>query len=326
MKTAIRSLLIAGVVFTLGIVSVESVQAFQLPGPDTSVTPSPTTTLWNFLGIPQAKNRIYDRLINRRGEHPLLERKDPILRIADPANLESEVPAIKAAAEIKADADLAKQKIKAIKYLSEVGCTCSSQKVDVQEALLAALDDCTEEVRYEAALAFCRTAGNPCCACGSSCCGEDVTAKLKDMAFGQDDEGCWHELSGRVRAAAMNALNACERIAGPTEADPPIRPRERPVEQTSTAPPSFAPPIRSRERPVEQASTAPRSFAPPNEAGLRMPLLPLMPTLGKVNPASFDSAGKTKTPYSTSLLRQPNSIDRAAPRPRFRGAVVSPEK
>ena len=295
MKTAIGPLLAAVVVVTLGTQSAESVQAADVPG---------VTTLWNFLGIPQGVNKVYDSVVNRHGGHPGLERKNPLKRIADPANLESEVPAIKAAAEIKADADLAKQKIKAIKYLSDVGCGCSSQKADVQEALLAALDDCTEEVRYEAALAFCRASGNPCNACGASCCGDDVTAKLKDMALGQDDDGCWKESSSRVRAAAMNALNACEMVAGPTEAEP---------EQI-------------RERPVEQTSTAPRTFDRSIGTELRIPLSPLMPLPGSVKPAGFVWAGKTKAVHSTSTLRQPNSDDRADPQTRFRGAVVTSAK
>lgn len=117
------------------------------------------TTLLNTLGIPQGVQRVQDALVNRNGNFPQLERKDPIRRIADPANLESDNPAIKTAAKIKKDQDLAKQKIKAIKHLSSVGCGCYP---GVAEALLAALEDCTEEVRYEAAVAFCEAAGTPC--------------------------------------------------------------------------------------------------------------------------------------------------------------------
>jgi hypothetical protein len=74
-----------------------------------------------------------------------------------PANLESQNPALKAAAKVKSEEDLAPQKIKAIKYLATIGCGCYP---GVREALLAALDDCTESVRYEAAIAFCQAAGN----------------------------------------------------------------------------------------------------------------------------------------------------------------------
>jgi hypothetical protein len=303
MRTTMGALLTAVVVLALGMGTPQPVKAAGVPGP---------TTLWNFLGIPQGINKVFDATVNRHGKHPGLERKDALKRIADPANLESEVPAIKAAAEIKADADLAKQKVKAIRYLSDVGCGCSSQKANVQEALLAALDDCTEEVRYEAALAFCRTSGNPCSACGASCCGEDVTAKLKDMAFGQDDEGCYHESSSRVRAAAMNALNACEMIAGPTPV-PPEQIRERPVEQPTTAP---------RTDPVKQT----RVHDPRIESELRIPLSPIMSVPGSVKPAGFVWAGRTQTAMPKSGLQQPKSAVRSVPETRFRGAVVAPVK
>ena len=295
MRTAMGAFLTAAVVLAFGMGTTQTARAAEVPG---------VTTLWNFLGIPQGINKIYDVTVNRHGLHPGLERKNPLKRIADPANLESEVPAIKAAAEIKADADLAKQKVKAIRYLSDVGCGCSSQKADVQEALLAALDDCTEEVRYEAALAFCRSSGNPCSTCGASCCGEDVTAKLKDMAYGQDDEGCWHESSSRVRAAAMNALNACEMVAGPTE----------------------APPEQIRERPVEQTSTAPGTFVPAIESELRMPRSPIISVPGNVKPAGFVWVGTTRDVRPKSVLRQPRSTNLSAPDARFRGAIVAPVK
>ncbi len=121
--------------------------------------PAAPNTLWSFLGIPQACNKIKDAHINKKGDKPCKERVPPLKRIADPANLESQNPAIKEAAKVKADEDLAPQKIKAIKYLATVGCGCYP---GVREALLAGLDDCTEEVRYQAAVAFSQAAGNPC--------------------------------------------------------------------------------------------------------------------------------------------------------------------
>jgi hypothetical protein len=183
-------------------------------------------TLWQFLGVPQTVHKSYDGLANRKGEHPGLERKPPLKALADPANLESDNPAIKAAAEIKQQEDLKPQKIKAIKYLSEIACGCYP---GVKEALLAALDDCTEDVRYEAAVAFCKAAGNPCSLCNrATCCDEKVREKLKDMALGTDANGCHKEPSARVRAAANMALRACNQIPraaplekkeGPTESE-----------------------------------------------------------------------------------------------------------
>lgn len=176
--------------------------------------PSPAT-LWKFLGFPQGAQKIRDARVNKKGNHPEWERKPKLKAIADPANAESPNPAIKAAAEIKAEEDLAPQKVKAIKYLATVGCGCAANKEDVKKALLAALDDCTEEVRYEAAVAFCQTAGDPCSVCTPSCCDAEVMNKLAELAKGKDAQGCWLEPSARVRAAASQALNACRQTFRP---------------------------------------------------------------------------------------------------------------
>ena len=190
----------------------------QGPAPPAAPAAAPVT-LWNWLGIPQGCHKIEDALINPLGKHPKLERKPALKKIADPANLDSPNPAIKAAAKAKADADLAPQKIKAIRYLATVCCGCAKNKDDVKEALLTALDDCTEDVRYEAALALCGCSGNVCTTCNSgSCCDAKIMNKLQKVSEGQDAQGCWLEPSARVRAAAANALNACRRIRGPEAA------------------------------------------------------------------------------------------------------------
>lgn len=172
-------------------------------------------TVWNKLGIPQGWQKFRDARVNSKGKHPQWEAKPKLLALADPANLASEVPAIKIAAEVKADQDLKDQKIKAVKYLASIGCGCYPQ---VKEALLASLDDCTEDVRYEAALAFCMASGNPCSFCNqNSCCDEEVMEKLKNIAEGMDDNDCYYEPSWRVRAAAGNALNACRAVIPPED-------------------------------------------------------------------------------------------------------------
>ena len=110
--------------------------------------------MWNYLGIPQGVNKVRDATSNHFGNHPDAERTNPLTRIADPANLDPKMPkSIQTAAKIKQQEDLAPQKIKAIKYLATVGCGCY-QKMGVREALLESLDDCTEDVRYEAAKAL----------------------------------------------------------------------------------------------------------------------------------------------------------------------------
>lgn len=192
--------------------------------------PAGPPTLWSFLGIPQGVHKLKDGHLNKHGDHPKLEHKPPLKRLADPANLEAQNPAIKAAAKIKTEEDLAPQKVKAIKYLATIGCGCYP---GVREALLAALEDCTEEVRYEAAEAFAEAAGNPCQFCNrGGCCSQAVIAKLEDMAHGLDDQGCPKEASARVRDAAERALNAC-RMVTPPEPTPSPRQKELPAETPS---------------------------------------------------------------------------------------------
>ncbi len=215
MRASHKIALAGGFVVCLGMIGWVWAQG---PVPVAAPAAAPAT-LWSFLGIPQGSNKIQDALVNPLGKHPKLERKPVLKKIADPANLESPNPAIKAAAKAKADADLAPQKIKAIRYLATVCCGCAKNKDDVKDALMGALDDCTEDVRYEAALALCGCSGNVCVTCNSgSCCDAKIMNKLQKVSEGQDAQGCWLESSARVRAAAANALNACRRIRGPEAA------------------------------------------------------------------------------------------------------------
>jgi hypothetical protein len=172
--------------------------------------PKPAT-LWSFLGIPQTYTRVSDNWSNRSGNRPNAERKPPLKRLADPANLESPNPAIKRAAEIKKEEDLAKQKIKAVKYLTQIGCGCYNRDGSITDALLKALDDCTEDVRYESVKAITDAAnGEACVNCkNKSCCSEELSNKLYEMAYERDDAGCFLEPSERVRLAAAEALRAC---------------------------------------------------------------------------------------------------------------------
>jgi hypothetical protein len=251
-----------------------SIMAILMGGPSFAAEP---TTLWNFLGIPQGVNKVRDATVNRRGNRPGLERKDPLKRIADPENLKSDNPAIKEAAKIKKEEDLKKQKIKAIKYLGTVGCGCYP---GVREALLAALDDCTEEVRLEAAIAFCEAAGNRCNRCEDGCCNAEVMQKLHEMAYGQNEKGCNIESSAEVRAAAANALNSC-RLKHPPGAAPetPIEPIPETPKEVPVAPPAPsvetpAPPAPGAETPKPPAPGA----APPKPPAPQASAAPLDPT------------------------------------------------
>lgn len=186
-------------------------------------------TLWRFMGIPQGIQKLQGATTNRRGNFPGREPTPPLKAIADPRNLEpGNGLAINKAAEIKQQEDLAPQKIKALKYLATIGCGCYP---GVEEAFAKSLkfgDECTEEVRYEAAKAMKKAAENNCAVCGKSCCCTAAMMQLlNDIATGKDDDGCFLEPSARVREAACEALLACRqrvRVAPAPAVAPPVVP------------------------------------------------------------------------------------------------------
>lgn len=172
----------------------------------------PKQTLPQFLGITGAFKGIgglLNRLRNRLGAiWPGLEAKPEVLAISDPANLDSPNPAVAAAAGVKAEEDGAAQKAKAIAYLASVGC--AGCYPGIEDALLAALDDCTELVRFETAKALRSTSTMPCknC-CRSACCGPKIREKLVKLAYETDSQGCYLEPSDRVRRMARLAIANC---------------------------------------------------------------------------------------------------------------------
>jgi len=179
-------------------------------------------TLAEFLGIPQclaATQQCCSQTLACLGFifpglGSALEPKPPLLPIADPANLESDNAAIQTAAKTKQEEDMAAQKIAALRYLATVGCGCYP---DIEDAFIKALDDCTEEVRYEAVLAIRKTASICCHACNTSaCCSTKVQQKLRSVAYETDNNGRPKERSERVRRQARLALSAC----GPAPAEP----------------------------------------------------------------------------------------------------------
>lgn len=170
-----------------------------------------------------------DGKTNASGLQPGKERLPPLKRIADPANLESKNPAIKAAAEIKEQEDLKCQKVKALRYLASVGCGCYNEDGKITEALLAAMSDCTEDVRLATVevIEFAASTGR-CQQCnGKKCCDEEVVKKLAQMVYELDDKGCPIEPSARVRAAACKAMYACcPNYSRPMIITPPVEPEK----------------------------------------------------------------------------------------------------
>jgi hypothetical protein len=213
MKVSVRSAFLLAIMLVLGCAGFAKGQ--QVP-------PEPFT-LWKFLGIPEGFRKVRGNLVNRRGNFPNLEQRLPMRALADPRNLYSENPAIKAAAEIKSAELLAPQKIKSIKYLATIGCGCYDKDGKITNALLAAMaDDCTERVRLEAVLAISSAAYCQVCdECNQRCCcNEAILQQLAAMAYERDEFGCWLEPSARVRQAAEQALRACC-TGGPPELLPP---------------------------------------------------------------------------------------------------------
>jgi hypothetical protein len=202
----------------------------NVAGPSTPCCPH--QTLWQFLGVKGAFTDIMaliEKLRNCLGsEFPGLESTPPLLAITNPANASSSNPAVAAAAGAKADEDAAPQKIKAIRYLATLGC--SGCYPDIEDALLASLDDCTEAVRYEAAKAFRELSGRSCATCKTkSCCSPKVRKKLDEVA-NKMEKNCYKESSARVRRMARLALAGCGGGTTPT-ATPQEGPSEAPPEK-----------------------------------------------------------------------------------------------
>jgi|GEM_PF-6435972 len=156
--------------------------------------------------------RFREGIINRRGNFPNLERPEPPKALGNPENLQSDIPAVKAAAEVKQLEDQEAQKIKSVKYLAKVGCGCDKGPYkQITDALFASLDDCSEEVRYATVTAISNAAADERCQkCkSSSCCDPKIMRRVRDLAFGRDEGGCLTEPSDRVRRVATEILSNC---------------------------------------------------------------------------------------------------------------------
>lgn len=160
--------------------------------------------------------------------------------------------AMNVANKIKTEEKKAPLKIKALRYLATQDCNCYPEVID---AILAALEDCTEEVRYEAlkALHRCKTEGgkhckscagkkscptdDPFCA-GCNCqCKEKVIQRLQEYLLKRDEFGCYKEQSARCRDLAAQMIQECLtlRQPPPPEATGPVETKE-PKVAPETAP------------------------------------------------------------------------------------------
>lgn len=179
----------------------------------------PPPTLPQFLGIDQCKQHTVEgfgalrRLVHRmfpalETAFPGAQGPPPVSPVSSPENLESPSPAVAAAAKIKQEEDQAQQKILALNYLASIGC--GGCYPEVEDALLAAMDDCTEDVRYAAVKAVKEAAGQPCTFCkNGACCSPRIRARLREMSDDQGDDCCPREPSARIRRVARIALTYC---------------------------------------------------------------------------------------------------------------------
>ncbi len=300
---------VLGLVLGLALAGAASGQA-PVPAP-------PVPTIWDKLGVTGLNNCLQSKLVNPLGNHPGLEKKPLLKKIADPANLDPKMPkAVQAAAAIKQQEDLAPQKIKAIKYLATMGCGCYQKTVDVRGAMLDALDDCTESVRQAAAEALSEMAGNPCSTCGCTCCSADIMNKLQDMASGKDAKGCFKESSADVRQAAQAALDACRRKLPPGVAEvapvptiPPIGEGPKPI-----LPPPTEHPLGVQEMP-RPVTPGPHVAPPPAPQPLPSPPSDeKKPLEVPAEPPKSSAAAATARPMASYV--QPRMLDLpAAPLP-----------
>jgi hypothetical protein len=186
---------------------------------------------------------------------------------------------------VKAEEDAAAQKAKAISYLASVGC--AGCYPGIEEALLAALDDCTELVRFETAKALRSTAHMPCknC-CRSACCGPKIREKLTKLAYETDEQGCYLESSDRVRRMARLALANCTCVPdkpGPAEQR---LPEEGPSAEDVPAPSPEAAPAAA----VASILHSPRSSSAPVGSGTTVAASPAQPASQAVRPVSYEEA------------------------------------
>jgi hypothetical protein len=188
-----------------------------------------------------------------------------------PANLEGGPVGV--AADIKAAEADAQAKIAALRYLAEIGCgVCGHPPyTEVEGAFVAALDDCTEAVRFEALLALRKTTcgkhKHHCEACGGkACCSEKIQKKLRELAFETDDDGCPKEPSERVRRKARLVLEDCG--PAPVEYTEPVQEQPEIEGPPAEGPPADGPPPPVTPPPVTppQDEIAPPPTIPPPDA------------------------------------------------------------
>jgi hypothetical protein len=323
-------------VLTLTLIAAGSAALADVP--PVPAAPAPPTTLWSFLGIkPGCIEKLKVAHKNKNGCKPQKEKKPLLKAIADPANLQAKNPAIAAAAQVKMEEDLAPQKIKALKYLGAVGCGCYP---GVKEALLAALDDCTEEVRFTAAVALVQAAGGcrSCAAKGHAGCMPQVPPKPRGLLhlFGsnaaddEDEDGCPQPTCGCGRSCCDLEMKkkladvAYEKTDGNCWKEPSARVRQAAAEALAvcnsrpTAGPGPQPVDVDNREPIPTPNVP---ELPPGAAPETAPLQPL-----PLNDGAWPKSSPAReSQHRSTGLAQPASVARLAVQPEVKRATARPE-
>jgi hypothetical protein len=178
---------------------------------------------------------------------------------------ENAPPAVAAASAIAEQEAQAQATIQALRYLANFGCGCYDKPDHkVEKAFLDALEDCNEDVRFEAVMALrkvaggeCKCEGRNCSGCNvKCCCTQKVIEKLHKLAYETDECGCPYEPSDRVRRVARITLKLCGPIAK-CEPEPEPDPNKEKAPEKPAGPPPEAPPATPPATPPAGGEAAP---------------------------------------------------------------------
>ncbi len=226
-----------------------------------------TKTIWGFLGVDEmkqgvkclfqlpafklAKSTFIGPITASVGLNPHVPAVPPIGAppIGGPGGPGTGGP-VQTAAAIAAQQKTVGEKVAAIRYLATVDCLCYPEVV---HSLLISLDDCAEEVRYEALLALRKSCGSACCAggcdprtsayCPNCQCQTVVIARLSDLLLARDVNNGYRERSERVRQLARAIISECLQsrpaaMLGTPEFDSQAKPDPSPGEDSNQQPPA----------------------------------------------------------------------------------------
>lgn len=209
--------------------------AAAVPPGGTAVTvTNKCCSIFDFLGVGQVGRFVDQNVLKTRLGQAVIRTTSPVGRavglgpslVSD--KFAKEPGALGLAAKLKMEEKKIPLKLQAIKYLATQDCLCNPEVV---EALLQTLDDCAEQVRWEALKALhkkCNDCGGGSEGCADGKCNllhghkhkKDQTAagcqcqrkvvqRLNALLLARDETGCLKEKSERIRALAQQMIEEC---------------------------------------------------------------------------------------------------------------------